>query len=416
MDDGFLDLTSGPGKQNIFKIVCGLACCFIAFNFVYYFVDAFFVSGVNAYMTAHHFINYEFGVIPRALYGATIGELTQVLPPAAYFLVWFVICLIPYIVYFYVYLRIRKNCRNIFFLDAMAAFALVLPTNYLPLSDFFRLDIVLLNLFLVGVWAVWNRHWSRLFLVPVIMIGSTLIHESAIFMFLPSLCGIAFFKAENKRDIVFTALLCCSVLLCCAIYLYTRQQFLKLDPVALDAFIQSRNRMPDLILGKEPLTLADHFLSVKSGYLAYTVKNLSFLWCMGVLFSIPFFAVSIGFILYYWRAIYNSNQERIFRWKLIFLFFTTLSNICLFIGCDYNRWVAAWLAVNIILLFLVLGDDRVNKLPAIPVKYKTFFYIILFIFLISGAGVCHTFSSFTNSCGTASGFVLKKIFTALCYK
>ena len=123
MNKGFLDFASDFEKQNIFKIVCSMAVCYIFVNLVIYFADTFFCTGVQPYMTAHHFLNYHFGIIPRALYGATIGELTQVLPKAAYFLVWFLICVIPYVVYFCVYLRMRKSSRNVNTLDAVAFFA-----------------------------------------------------------------------------------------------------------------------------------------------------------------------------------------------------------------------------------------------------------------------------------------------------
>lgn len=409
MNKGFLDFASDFEKQNIFKIVCSMAVCYIFVNLVIYFADTFFCTGVQPYMTAHHFLNYHFGIIPRALYGATIGELTQVLPKAAYFLVWFLICVIPYVVYFCVYLRMRKSSRNVNTLDAVAFFALVLPTTFMPLNDFFRLDIVLLNWFVLCALVIWNRHWLR-YGVPFIMIIMTLTHEGAIFMFLPTLCGIAFYKAEKKMDLFYPVLLCFFVLCSLGTYLYLSRTVV--DPDVIDAFIQKRNTMGELLAGE--LTMKDHLESMHEGYLKYTLtKGFTPVVCMKILFSIPFFAAAASIVLYIWRALYNSNHERMFRWKLIFLFFTTLSNICLLIGCDYNRWAWSWLSGNVLLLFLLLGDENIRPFAPVNMKYKRFFFITLFIFYISGTGDCQGFSRFSNLCGHAAGITVVKIYHAI---
>lgn len=409
MNNSFLDLVFDSEKQNIFKIACSLAVCLIFVNFVIYFGDAFLCSGVPSYMTSHHYLNYHFGLIPRAFYGATIGELTQILPKSAYFFVWFLICVIPYIVYFCVYLRMRKSSRNVNMLDAVAVFALVLPTTFMPLNDFFRLDIVLLNWFVLCALSIWNRHWLR-YGVPFIMIIMTLTHEGAIFMFLPTLCGIAFYKAEKKIDLFYAALLCFFVLCSLGTYLYLCRTVV--DPDEMDAFIQKRNTMGELLKGE--LSMKGHLESMHEGYLKYTfTKGFTPVVCMKILFSIPFFAAAASFILYIWRALYNSNPESMIRKKLIFLFFTTLSNICLLIGCDYNRWAWSWLTVNVLLLFLLLGDENFKPFVPVNMKYKRFFFITLFIFFISGAGDCHGFSRFSALCGQAVGVTVAKIYNAI---
>ncbi len=396
-------------KNKIFKMFCWLAVCLIFVNFVVYFSDAFFCSGVQPYMTAHHFLNYHFGLIPRAFYGATIGELTQILPKAAYFLVWFIICLIPYVTYFLMYLRMRKQSLNVAMLDAVAVFALVLPTTFMPLNDFFRLDIVLLNWFVLCALVVWNRHWLR-FCVPFIMIIMTLTHEGAIFMFLPILCGIAVYKAEKKVDLLYPVLLCFFVLCSLALYLYMSRT--AVDFKAVDTFIQKRNTMEGLLT--DELTMTPHLESVHDGYLKWSLtKGFTPVVCMKILFSIPFFAAAVCIVLYIWRAVYNSNQNRLFRWKLSFLFLTTLSNLCLLIGCDYNRWAWSWLTGNILLLFLLLGDKNIQPLAPVNLKYKRIFFILLFIFFISGPGDCHSFSRFTVFCGNAVGVTLAKVYNAI---
>lgn len=395
-------------KQKMFKLFFILACCFIFIRSINLFVNAFYCSGVGSYAAAHHLINYEFGLIPRALFGATIGELTQIIHPSLYLILYFIICMIPYVVYCLLYWRIRKRSYNVGMLDAVALFALTLPTTFLPLTDFLRLDIVLLNCFLLCALVVWKRHWTCC-LVPFGMIIMTLIHEAAIFMFLPALCGIAFFRAEKKIDYILTAWLGLGILSCCILYLFFLKVPASANYEAVDAFLQKRNTLSDYITGQNPVSLTAHFQSAKDGYVAYALsEGFTFNVCMQILCSIPFTAVAVGIVLYVWRAVYNSNPARLFRIKSVFLFISTLSNICLFIGYDYNRWIWAWLTVNILLFFLLAEDLYVKILPPVKTKYKRFFIITLFIFLVSGTGNCHAFSKFSFSCGTLAGISLSK--------
>ena len=116
---------------------------------------------------------------------------------------------------------------------------------------------------------------------------------------------------------------------------------------------------------------------------------------------------AVVFILYILRCIYNSNQTRVYRLKLIFLFITTLSNLCLFIGCDYNSWLWAWLSLNIFPLFLLIGDQKVTISFPVKIKYKQLFITLLFVSVFSGVGTCQFFSKLTNACGVATGVALK---------
>lgn len=404
------ELLDNRKNQGAYKLFCVLACAYMAINFIMAFCEIFFCSGVHAYMAAHHFLNYHFGIVPRAFYGATIGELTQILPKALYFILWLLICCIPYIVYFCVYLRMRKSSNNVDNLDAFAVFSLLLPTTFLPLNDFLRLDIVLLNWFVLCALVVWSRHWCR-FLIPFIMIIMTLTHEGAIFMFLPTLCGMAFYKSEKKIDFALTGWLCFGVLCSLIVYL-----FISRTPISwqeIDAFLQKRNTFGELVKGE--LTLKSHIESVQHGYLLWTItKGFTPAVSMKILFAIPFFSIALAIVLYAWYAIYNTAKDNVYlKWKIIFLFFTTLSNICLFIGCDYNRWVWSWLSVNILLLFLLFGDKNIKQIAPIKQKHKYFFTIALLIFLLTGTGDCHSFTKFTRLCGEAAGYTIQKICNCL---
>ena len=78
MNNDIFSLINIANKKTLFSSVfCIVGSCCILINFICLCGGAFFIRGVVAYMVAHHLVNYNFGLTPRAFYGATIGELTQ---------------------------------------------------------------------------------------------------------------------------------------------------------------------------------------------------------------------------------------------------------------------------------------------------------------------------------------------------
>ena len=360
-----------------------------------------FVPDISIYNYAlcFHFLNYEYGMLPRGLYGTTIGFLSRFLNANLYFIWWTILIIAPVILTFAIYKKRTAGYKIFTPSDYLMLFAAVIPTTYLPATDLFRMDVILLTLFIIAAYSCWLRKFPLA--TAVILIIMTLIHDAALFMFIPTVCAISLFRMRNTtQDKIGTLLQFAGAAAAAGIYWIIRN-----NPVSCENIdrIINQNCYPG-ISGK--LTLKPHFDSIRSGYINYTLKQLNWQWILYIIFSIPLIVIALKLLFFFWKRFYSCQKwdNKLQYWRSLLLSLAPLSNIILFIGYDYNRWIWSFISANIFLLLMLMTDREYCQI-VLKDREKLKIKLCCIFLLLLGPG--------NSECFSTVSFIAAKVFIML---
>ncbi len=358
------------------------------------FINAYWEKGGyrinNGYIFSQHLLSYKLGFIPKAFFGSTVGCLTKYLSFDKYCFLIMLSVMFFYICIFIFFIKIRKLSKNNSLVDVLIFFTLALPTSWLYVKDLGRFDIYLLEIFLLCAITCWYRHPLR-WLTPILLIIGTLLHEEFLFMYITPILAIQFFKKRDKNngDLSLLLLSLSAIAIALGLYVYGRLELPSAEKINQYCLMRTSYKLEDNFI-----SMSGYVEAIREGYISFTIKYFTFHLFFQILYSIPFAILGLIVLCLFWKPAYagiikgNNTLQR----KILFL--SPLTNIFLFIGNDYNRWIASFFSVNIVLLFLILSNrENTTSLPFTQ-KQINFIYIVCAIFFLIAPGNANGFSEF----------------------